>query len=113
MNELHHATDLENTVITDNGGEGAKLKRKRRTKAAEPASDKPTETKADRFRRLANRRVRKAVQYIGYVANLGNKASYEYNGEQVNRIISALEKALDTVTVAFTTQRERREEFEL
>lgn len=61
----------------------------------------PVESKAERFRRLANRRVPAAVKHIGYVANLGNHANYEYTPEQRDKILRALRDAVDTVERAF------------
>lgn len=49
------------------------------------------ETKADRFTRLAVKRVDKAVKAIKLVAALTNKGNYEWTDEQGVSIVKALD----------------------
>ena len=51
-----------------------------------------TESRRDRFIRLANRRVNAAIKSIQLVSNLSNRANYEYTAEDVAQITKALEK---------------------
>lgn len=52
------------------------------------------ETKSERFQRLAPRRVTKALKAISQVANLGNRATYEYSEQHAQRVIDALYAAV-------------------
>jgi hypothetical protein len=63
---------------------------------------KPAESKADRFRRLANKRVPAAVKRIGHVANLANRNQYEYTDEQRDKILTAIKDAVARLTTAFS-----------
>ena len=47
--------------------------------------------KKKEFIKLANKRVNKALKIIQLVGNLSNKAHYDYEDKQSNKIISALE----------------------
>ena len=62
---------------------------------------KPTESKAAKFVRLANRRVGKAIRVISHIANLGNQRQYEGTVDQKVKIVQALEKALMLVKTSF------------
>lgn len=70
----------------------------------ENATPAVAETKAERFGRLAVRRVNDAVKRISRVANLANRSSYEYTDEQSGKIIFALRDALNSVEDAFAGQ---------
>lgn len=50
----------------------------------------PEETKADKFKRLAESRVSKALSAIATIGGLASKTNYEYTPEQVEKIIGAL-----------------------
>lgn len=65
-----------------------------------PSSDL-TETKASKFRRLANKRVPKAIRMIRYIENLANTATYQYTPEQVSKVVDSLETAVKAVRNAF------------
>lgn len=47
--------------------------------------------KAERFRRLAERRVNEALKKLRLVANLANKRNYSYTEEQAKLITDAIE----------------------
>lgn len=55
---------------------------------------KKLESKADRFRRLANRRVPRALKTIQHVANLASRQSYEYTPEQAGKLVGAMKAAV-------------------
>ena len=60
---------------------------------------KAEETKADKFIRLGEYRMNKAIDAIGRIENLANRSAYEYTPEQVEAMFSVLEsKAKFTVT---------------
>lgn len=54
-----------------------------------------TETKAEKFVRLVNPRVNKLIDQIRIVGNLSNRAGYDYDAQQVERIFNAIESALE------------------
>ena len=57
----------------------------------EPAA-KENETKAEKFIRIGEYRMNKAVDAIGRLENLANRGSYEYTQEQVDVMFQALER---------------------
>lgn len=78
------------------------------TKAAAPSSNGQTATPAKslesrdaRFRRLANRRMGKALKCIGYLPALANRSQYEYTPAQVAKMMDALNNAIVQVKAAF------------
>jgi hypothetical protein len=64
--------------------------------------NKQSEPKDVRFRRLAQRRVNKALAAIANVARLGNKAQYTWTPEQAAKIVSALGDAVYDVDSRFS-----------
>ena len=52
------------------------------------------ETKEEKFKRLAQKRVPVALEKIRLVGNLGNKSLYTYSDKDVRTIISALKEAV-------------------
>jgi len=61
----------------------------------------PGETKAERFVRLTNRRVPRAIRVIGHVRNLAGKGNYEYTDAQAAKIVASLTDAVTAVRTAF------------
>ncbi len=53
-----------------------------------------SEPKADRFKRLAEKRVNRVIRDMRLVGNLANRNNYAYTPEQVGRILAALKKEL-------------------
>lgn len=49
----------------------------------------------ERFARQANKRVNAALKTIQEVANLSNRANYDYTTEDVTRIVDSLQTAVD------------------
>jgi hypothetical protein len=62
---------------------------------------KVEETKADKFKRLANSRVPKALAAIANIRGIANKANYEYTPEQTAKIMGALEAEMTKLGEAF------------
>ncbi len=57
--------------------------------------------KADRFERLAEKRVSEVVKKLRLVANLSNKRNYTYTEEHVKQILDALEAEMRLVKAKF------------
>jgi hypothetical protein len=53
-----------------------------------------SENRYEKFRDLAEARVRKAAKSIQLVGNLGNRSNYNYTDADVRKIFSYLDKAL-------------------
>ena len=70
------------------------------------------ESKSDRFKRLATKRVKNAISKIELIGNL-DSPSYEYASEEVEKILSALQEAVDKVKAVFSKQKPGKTEFEL
>lgn len=70
----------------------------------EPAS-KENETKAEKFIRIGEYRMNKAVDAIGRLENLANRGSYEYTQEQVDAMFQALEGRVAEVKARFTPKK--------
>lgn len=51
--------------------------------------------KREKFVRLANNRVNKAIDQLRLVGNLGNRAAYEFSEEDAKKITRALQRACD------------------
>ena len=58
------------------------------------------ESKADRFKRLAEPRVDSTVKKIKIIGNLA-ASNYEYTAEQVEKILSTLKSSIDEVEKKF------------
>lgn len=70
----------------------------------EGSNSKRQETKAQKFRRLAERRLSRAIQYTLALIPLANRNQYEYGPEEVAQIVGALKSAEDAIVRAFTGQ---------
>ena len=66
----------------------------------EPAA-KENETKAEKFIRIGEYRMNKAVDAIGRLENLANRSFYKYTQEQVDAMFQALEGRVVEVKVRF------------
>ena len=60
----------------------------------------PEESKADKFKRLAEPRVDGALKRIKILGNLSS-SSYEYNHDQVEKMFAALRGAIDEIEKKF------------
>ena len=67
--------------------------------------EKQEETKAEKFVRLGEYRMNKAIDTIGRLENLANKSSYEYTAEQVETMFGALESKVADVKAKFSTKK--------
>ena len=65
-----------------------------------------SESKEDRFKRLASQRVPQALKRISLIAKLANRSSYAYTDEQVQKIVASLREEVNRLEAAFTPKRE-------
>ncbi len=74
---------------------------------------KDKETKADRFKRLAEKRVRRVLDDIRIVSNLSNKGLYDYTSEQLKRIFGAMDDAIAKAKSRFKGEEKEETDFKL
>ena len=72
----------------------------------EPAA-KENETKAEKFIRIGEYRMNKAIDAIGRIENLANRSAYEYTPEQVEAMFSVLESKVAEVKAKFTVTKNK------
>lgn len=70
------------------------------------------ESKSDKFKRLASKRVVNAISKIELITNLAG-SGYEYTPEQVEKILNALQGSVDKVKAAFSKQKINKTVFTL
>lgn len=59
------------------------------------------ETRRQRFKRLANRRVNKVLNQLRVLGNLANKSYYDYSEDDVNKMFRAVDAQLKAVKGKF------------
>lgn len=64
-------------------------------------TEKSEETKAEKFVRIGEYRMNKAIDAIGRLENLANKSAYEYTQEQAEAMFSVLEQRVAQVKEKF------------
>lgn len=69
--------------------------------------------KREKFIRLAESRVNKALNDIRLIGNLSNKNNYDYEQADVNKIISTLEQEVRSVKKKFETVQQNNKKFKL
>jgi len=67
----------------------------------------PTETKREKFLRLATQRTREVLDRLRVLGNCANHQLYEYNESDVKKIFSAIEDQLKAVKAKFTIIKEK------
>lgn len=72
------------------------MAKKKTTKASPPEN----ETKEEKFKRLANARTNEVLKKINILGNLGSP-QYSYTQEQVDKIFSAINSALELTKEKF------------
>jgi hypothetical protein len=70
------------------------------------------ESKSDKFKRLASKRVANAIQKIELITNL-SASSYESTPEEVDKILTALQSSVDKVKASFAKQKIEKTVFKL
>jgi len=79
---------------------------------ANEAKEVAGESKSDKFKRLASKRVVNAIQKVELITNLSGPG-YEYSPEQVEKILTALQGSVDKVKAAFSKQKIEKTDFKL
>jgi len=69
------------------------------------------ESRHERFKRIAAKRTNEILEKIRILGNCSNKSSYEYTGEEINKIFSEIDKQLKLTKAKFLIG--RRERFKL
>lgn len=59
------------------------------------------EAKSDKFTRLAEARVNKAIACLRSIGKLSNRGHYEYSEEEIRKIFQSLKKELDDARSEF------------
>lgn len=59
------------------------------------------ESKNQRFKRLAEKRVNSAIKQLQLVGNLSSKTNYDYSEKEVEQILSALDRELKSLKTRF------------
>ncbi len=77
------------------------------------AKSEQQETKEEKFRRLANARVNRALKSIQVIGNLANPAIYDYTDKQVSQIVRALRAEVKELQQRFQGGPDGSKEFEL
>ena len=67
--------------------------------------------KSAKFTEMARSRVNRAINMIRLIANLGNKAHYDYTPDQARKIINALNSEVKNVSTKFNSKKRGTEEF--
>ena len=65
-------------------------------------AEKAGESKAEKFIRLGEYRINKAIDAIGRIENLANRSAYDYTPEQVEAMFSVLESKVAEVKAKLT-----------
>lgn len=63
------------------------------------------EAKREKFRQLAENRTNKAIEAIGRIGNLSNRQIYEYDEDEIRKILRALREAVSAVERRFGSPR--------
>jgi len=77
--------------------------------------DPAVEAKSDRFTRLAEARVNKAIASLRSIGKLSNRGHYEYSEEEIRKIFQTIKKELDDARSEFeiAIARESKNNFRL
>ena len=70
-----------------------------------------TETRQERFKRLATYRTNAVLEKLRILGNLSNKANYDYSEEDVRKIFRAIEEQIKALKPKFFMKSKR--EFKL
>ena len=70
------------------------------------------ESKNEKFKRIATKRVQNAISKIECIGNLSSSA-YQYSQEEIDKIFSSLQQALDSTRSLFSPKQITENKFEL
>ena len=71
------------------------------------------ESREEKFRRIASRRVQKILDNIRLLKNCSSKSSYSYTDEQVSKIFRSINSELDSAKEAFKRNKQKKKGFSL
>lgn len=71
------------------------------------------ESKSERFHRLIEARVNKAIKIIRLIGNCSTESNYEYTPEQVSQVFDALQRELNAARMKFVAQHKGKKRFSL
>lgn len=71
------------------------------------------ETREERFKRVASRRVQEILHKMRLLRNCADKANYSYTDEQINKIFRVIEEEWKSVVHEFKKHRNKKKEFRL
>lgn len=72
-----------------------------------------TETKRERFIRVAEARTNKIIDMLQLLGNCSSKSNYEYDDKDVTEIFTAIEKEVKAAKARFVTVEEKSSKFKL
>ncbi|MFC1645762.1 hypothetical protein ACFL2Y_01110 [Candidatus Omnitrophota bacterium] len=70
------------------------------------------ESKNEKFKRIATKRVQNAISKIECIGNLSSSA-YQYSQEEIDKIFSTLQQTLDNTRSLFSPREIKENKFEL
>ena len=71
------------------------------------------ESKSERFHRLIEARVNKAIKMIRLIGNCSTESNYEYTPEQVSQVFDALQRELNGARMKYVAQHKGKKRFSL
>lgn len=72
-----------------------------------------SETKNEKFVRIAENRTNKIIDMIRLLGNCSNKAVYEYSEEEISKIFTAIENELKVAKSKFSLLDSKEDKFRL
>jgi hypothetical protein len=72
---------------------------------SEQAERKKSNAKNQKFRDIAESRTNKAIEAISRIGNLSNRQLYDYDENEVRKIMKALREAVSAVETRFASPR--------
>jgi hypothetical protein len=67
-----------------------------------PSKTERDRQKRERFVKLANNRVNRAIKELRLIGNLSNRGAYAYTDEDAKKILRAIQKEFDALRTRFT-----------
>ena len=61
-----------------------------------------SESRQEKFKRLATYRTNEVLKKLRILGNLSNKSNYDYSGEEISKIFSAIDTQLKTIKAKFS-----------
>lgn len=72
-----------------------------------------TETKREKFVRIAEARTNKIISMIQLLGNCSSQSSYEYTDKDVNDIFNTIERELKIAKMKFSSSEDKSSKFKL